>query len=120
MAMSRSPGMSIEQATGADPRRRARRAVARHALTLLVGGNNAVTRPGVHALGLPLDQVGLITLDAHFDLRDTERRAWAMAIRCARCARMDCRAPTSPRSAWRRSPIPRRCTAMRWPPGIWS
>jgi len=42
------------------------------ALTLLVGGNNAVTRPGVLGLGLgrPLDQVGLITLDAHFDMRD--------------------------------------------------
>jgi len=45
--------------------------VSRHALTLLVGGNNAVTRPAVHALGLPFDQVGLITLDAHFDLRET-------------------------------------------------
>ena len=42
-----------------------------HALTLLVGGNNAVTRPGVLALGMPLDKVGLITLDAHFDMRDT-------------------------------------------------
>jgi len=45
--------------------------VERHELTLLVGGNNAVTRPGVHGLGLPLDKVGLITLDAHFDMRDT-------------------------------------------------
>ena len=45
--------------------------VAAHALTLLIGGNNAVTRPGVHGLGLPLDKVGLITLDAHFDMRDT-------------------------------------------------
>ena len=42
-----------------------------HALTLLIGGNNAVTRPGVHGIGLPLDKVGLITLDAHFDMRDT-------------------------------------------------
>ena len=42
------------------------------ALTLLIGGNNAVTRPAAHALGLPLDQVGLVTLDAHFDLRDTD------------------------------------------------
>jgi arginase family enzyme len=65
-------GMTIEQATG--PIRDACAAsVAAHALTLLVGGNNAVTRPGVHALGLPLEQVGLITLDAHFDLRDTSR-----------------------------------------------
>ncbi|HEX8262471.1 MAG TPA: arginase family protein, partial [Allosphingosinicella sp.] len=47
-------------------------AVARHPLTLLLGGNNAVTRPAVHALGLSLDRVGLITLDAHFDMRGTE------------------------------------------------
>ena len=46
--------------------------VASHALTLLVGGNNAVTRPGVHGLGLPLGEVGLLTLDAHFDMRDTK------------------------------------------------
>jgi arginase family enzyme len=44
---------------------------AEHALTLLIGGNNAVTRPAAHALGVPLDRVGLITLDAHFDMRDT-------------------------------------------------
>ena len=31
---------------------------ARHALTLLVGGNNAVTRPGVLGLGLPLERSG--------------------------------------------------------------
>ena len=63
-------GLSIEEATGPITGACAA-SVARHALTLLVGGNNAVTRPGVHALGLPLDKVGLITLDAHFDMRDT-------------------------------------------------
>jgi arginase family enzyme len=47
-------------------------ATAAHPLTLLVGGNNAVTRPAAHALGLPLERVGLITLDAHFDLRETD------------------------------------------------
>src|SRR5690606_26942111 len=41
------------------------------ALTVLIGGNNAVTRPGAHALGL--DRVGVLTLDAHFDLRDTDQ-----------------------------------------------
>ncbi len=46
--------------------------VAAHRLSLLIGGNNAVTRPAAHALGVPLDRVGLITLDAHFDLRSTE------------------------------------------------
>ena len=64
-------GLTIEQATG--PIRDAcADSVARHQLTLLVGGNNAVTRPAVLALGIPLEQVGLITLDAHFDLRDTD------------------------------------------------
>ena len=43
-----------------------------HALTLLVGGNNAVTRPAVLGLGVPLGQVGLITLDAHLDMRDLD------------------------------------------------
>ncbi|HET9429236.1 MAG TPA: arginase family protein [Allosphingosinicella sp.] len=49
-----------------------RRAVADHQLTLLIGGNNAVTRPAAHGLALPLDRIGLITLDAHFDMRDTD------------------------------------------------
>lgn len=43
-----------------------------HALTLLLGGNNAVTRPAAHALDPTLKRVGLLTLDAHFDLRDTD------------------------------------------------
>jgi formiminoglutamase len=45
---------------------------AAHGLTMLIGGNNAVTRPAAHGLGAPLDRVGLITLDAHFDLRETD------------------------------------------------
>ena len=69
-------GMTIEEATG--PIRDAvAESVAGHELTLLIGGNNAVTRPGVHglaaALGLRLDEVGLITLDAHLDMRDLGR-----------------------------------------------
>jgi formiminoglutamase len=43
-----------------------------HRLTLLLGGNNAVTRPAAHALDPTLQQVGVLTLDAHFDLRDTD------------------------------------------------
>jgi arginase family enzyme len=50
----------------------AARCTAAHPLTLLLGGHNAVTRPAAHGLGLPLGRVGLITLDAHFDLRDTD------------------------------------------------
>jgi len=53
-------GMSIEQATGPITEL-TRLSIASHALTLLVGGNNAVTRPGVHAL------------DPHFDMRDLSR-----------------------------------------------
>lgn len=48
------------------------RCTADHPLTLLLGGNNAVTRPAAHGLGVPLARVGLITLDAHFDLRETD------------------------------------------------
>jgi arginase family enzyme len=63
-------GLSIEQATG--PISEAVRfSAAVHQLTLLVGGNNAVTRPGVRGLGLPLEKIGLVTLDAQFDMRDT-------------------------------------------------
>jgi arginase family enzyme len=64
-------GLSIEQATPI-----IRDAVAAstqaHALTLLIGGNNAVTRPGVLGLGGALEEVGLITLDAHFDMRNLD------------------------------------------------
>lgn len=38
---------------------------------VLLGGDNSVTRGGVHGLGLPLDRVGLLTLDAHLDVRST-------------------------------------------------
>jgi formiminoglutamase len=37
---------------------------------VLLGGDNGVTLPGVQALG-PLGHVGLVTLDAHLDLRET-------------------------------------------------
>jgi arginase family enzyme len=48
-------------------------ATKRPRLTLLLGGNNAITRPAAHALGIPLESVGLITLDAHFDMRETDQ-----------------------------------------------
>jgi len=61
-------GLSIEEAT--EPIRKAvRESVLTHELTLLIGGNNAVTRPGTFGLELPLTKVGLITLDAHLDMR---------------------------------------------------
>ncbi len=65
-------GATIEDATPAMCESVAAAAGA-HALTLLVGGNNAVTRPAVLALGADLENVGLITLDAHFDMRDLDQ-----------------------------------------------
>lgn len=69
-------GLDIEDATG--PIRSAvADAVAEHALTLLIGGNNAVTRPGLlgvaDALDLELGEIGLVTLDAHFDMRGLDQ-----------------------------------------------
>uniref|UniRef100_UPI002FC826BB arginase family protein n=1 Tax=Brevundimonas sp. TaxID=1871086 RepID=UPI002FC826BB len=61
----------VSPADAFQPVRDAVRAQASRPLTVLVGGNNAITRPGVHALGL--DRVGVLTLDAHFDLRDTDQ-----------------------------------------------
>lgn len=43
-----------------------------HGLSIVLGGNNAITRPCVHALDPGLKRVGVLTLDAHFDLRDTD------------------------------------------------
>ena len=63
-------GLSIEDATPLI-RDKVAASLDAHALTLLVGGNNAVTRPGVLALG-DLTKVGLVTLDAHFDMRDLD------------------------------------------------
>lgn len=40
----------------------------RHELLVLLGGDNAVTRPAVRSLG-DLERVGLLTLDAHHDVR---------------------------------------------------
>jgi formiminoglutamase len=65
-------GLSIEEATPSIVAA-CKASAERHELTLLVGGNNAVTRPGVRALGMPLEKVGLVTLDAHFDMRDTSQ-----------------------------------------------
>ncbi len=51
-----------------------RGALAEADAVVVLGGDNGVTRPGVHGIAdsLPnsLEDCGLITLDAHFDLRD--------------------------------------------------
>ena len=41
-------------------------------LTIVLGGHNGVTRPAVHGAAKNLKSIGLLTLDAHFDLRDTD------------------------------------------------
>jgi arginase family enzyme len=68
------PIQGVMPADGFAPIRDAvRKCTEAHPLTMLIGGNNAVTRPAVHGLGLPLERVGLLTLDAHFDMRDTDK-----------------------------------------------
>lgn len=49
-----------------------RAAVEHRDALVLLGGDNSVTRPGVHGMGVPLRRSALITLDAHLDLRDLE------------------------------------------------
>jgi formiminoglutamase len=39
---------------------------------IILGGNNSITRPACRGLGLPLSRCALLTLDAHFDLRDLD------------------------------------------------
>lgn len=65
------PLKAVSPADAFEPVRDAVAAEARRALTILIGGNNAITRPAAHALGL--ERVGVLTLDAHFDLRDTDQ-----------------------------------------------
>lgn len=62
---------AVSPADGFEPIREAVAAQAGRELVLLIGGNNAITRPGVHGLGL--ERTGLLTLDAHFDLRDMDQ-----------------------------------------------
>jgi formiminoglutamase len=68
--------VTLGQAAPAEAFAPIREAVAHQAaerdLVVLIGGNNAITRPGVHGVDATLSRVGLITFDAHFDLRDTD------------------------------------------------
>jgi formiminoglutamase len=50
-----------------------RNALASAEAVVVIGGDNAVTRPGVHGVADSLENCGLITLDAHFDLRDLSK-----------------------------------------------
>jgi formiminoglutamase len=40
---------------------------------VILGGDNGVTRAACHGLGVSLDRLGVVTLDAHLDLRDLGR-----------------------------------------------
>jgi formiminoglutamase len=40
--------------------------------TIIFGGDNSITRGGVHGMCKAIDRCGLITFDAHFDLRTLE------------------------------------------------
>ncbi len=62
---------AVSPADAFEPVRDAVKAQSHRVMSILVGGNNAITRAGVHGLGL--DRVGVLTLDAHFDLRDTDQ-----------------------------------------------
>lgn len=67
------PLKAVSPAEALAPIRDAVAAQSERALTVLIGGNNAITRPGVHGVGLGLERTALLTLDAHFDLRDTDQ-----------------------------------------------
>ncbi len=49
-----------------------RSAVAGADAVVVIGGDNGVTRPAVHGICGSLENCGLITIDAHFDLRDLD------------------------------------------------
>jgi formiminoglutamase len=67
----------LDVATLGDALAPLRDAVSRQAkqrrLVILLGGDNSVTRPGVHGLDPTLKSVGVLTLDAHLDMRDTDQ-----------------------------------------------
>lgn len=47
-----------------------RSALADHDAVVILGGDNSITRPGCLGMANDLERCGLITLDAHLDLRD--------------------------------------------------
>ena len=68
--------LAVNDATGrrfADCVAELQEAFAGETAGVLLGGDNSVTRLGVHALEMPLARCGLLTFDAHHDLRDLDR-----------------------------------------------
>lgn len=49
-----------------------KKAAANTFAVAVFGGGNAITYPGMHALNLPFARCGLLTFDAHHDVRDLE------------------------------------------------
>ena len=49
-----------------------KKAAANALAVAIFGGDNAITYPGMHALNLPFARCGLLTFDAHHDVRDLE------------------------------------------------
>jgi formimidoylglutamase len=49
-----------------------KKAAANSLAVAVFGGDNAITYPGMHALNLPFARCGLLTFDAHHDVRDLE------------------------------------------------
>jgi formiminoglutamase len=49
-----------------------KKAAANTAAVVLLGGDDAVTYPALHALNLPFARCGLLTFDAHHDVRELE------------------------------------------------
>jgi formiminoglutamase len=49
-----------------------RSALSRQPVLIVLGGNNSITRAGCHGIGESLSSCGLLTFDAHFDVRDLQ------------------------------------------------
>ena len=68
-----APLVTLPLAQLLEPARAAVRAALDGSVAALVlGGHDAITRPACRALGDDLRRIGLLTLDAHFDLRDLD------------------------------------------------
>ena len=112
-------GLSIEEATPLIRDAVAASAKA-HALTLLVGGNNAVTRPALLGIGgrhreRRADHARCAFRHARPRRGLEQRQSGASADRGRPAGRA-----TSPRSASRASPTAASCTRMRSRPATWS
>lgn len=62
---SATPAEALGPLTGA-----VQSALAKADALVLLGGDNSITRPGCHGITPELQRAGLLTLDAHLDLRD--------------------------------------------------